>query len=727
MSADLTPLLHPRSVAIIGASRDPTKRGHRVVRALQEAGYPGDIHLVHPDGGELLGLPVSPSIAELDAVPDLALICTAAVHVPDVVRACGERGIPGAIVLAVGFRESGEQGRALEEEVLSEAAASGLRLIGPNTSGLLSPAIGLNLVGSPPPRAGSLAMLSQSGNVGLDVMTQLRDRGLGLSLYVGVGNEGDVRFDEYLEFLEQDDATRGILIYAEGFSDPQAFFATAERVNRTKPIVVLKGGRSDRGNSAALSHTGAIAGSYDVFEALLRQRGITITTRSDQVLDLALALSGQPPGGPGGPGIAVIADGGGHATLAVDRLAELGMGLAEFSPEGQERLRELLGPAAAVDNPVDLAGAGDRNMSVFPECVDVVAAESAVGSVLLTGLFGGYAIRFDDSLDQEETEAAVRMTRIAAEAGVPVLVHTLYAAHDTAALLRLRRAGVPVLASLETAGRCIQALFARGEFLAADQEADGGRPPDPDAPGSVPAAEVGAEASLIIKQARSEGRVALTEVEGRRLVAEAGVPLVAGVVCASSAEAVAAAESFGGPAVAKLISSTILHRSEAGGVELGLNTAQVEAAFGRIRDSATAFARKSKIEPDFRGVLVCEQLDTPVAELLVGCRRDPQYGPILVVGAGGVSAEVWPDRSIRSLPVGDREIQEMLAELRIHGILQGYRGRSPADLSSLTSLIQRLGTYFFANQDLAEVELNPVFAGPDRALAVDVLASVTNL
>ncbi|MEE8138295.1 MAG: CoA-binding protein, partial [Thermoanaerobaculia bacterium] len=166
MSADLTPLLHPRSVAIIGASRDPTKRGHRVVRALQEAGYPGDIHLVHPDGGELLGLPVSPSIAELDAVPDLALICTAAVHVPDVVRACGERGIPGAIVLAVGFRESGEQGRALEEEVLSEAAASGLRLIGPNTSGLLSPAIGLNLVGSPPPRAGSLAMLSQSGNVG---------------------------------------------------------------------------------------------------------------------------------------------------------------------------------------------------------------------------------------------------------------------------------------------------------------------------------------------------------------------------------------------------------------------------------------------------------------------------------------------------------------------------------------------------------------------------------
>jgi acetyltransferase len=716
-------------VAIIGASQDPTKRGHQAVRALQDAGYGGDIHLVHPDGGELLGLPVSPSIGELSAVPDLALICTSSARVPDVVRACAAHGIHGAIVLAVGFREAGDRGRALEDEVLSAAAASGLRLIGPNTSGVLNPALGLNLVGSPPPRAGSLAVLSQSGNVGLDVMTQLRDRELGLSLYVGVGNEGDVRFDEYLEFLERDEATRAILIYAEGLSDPKAFFATAERVNRTKPIVVLKGGRSDRGNSAALSHTGAIAGSYDVFEALLRQRGITITTRSDQVLDLALALGGQPPGGHGlQHGVAVIADGGGHATLAVDRLAELGMGLAEFSPEGQERLRELLGPAAAVGNPVDLAGAGDRNMSVFPECMDVVAAESAVGSVLLTGLFGGYTIRFDDSLDQEETEAAVRISRIAAEAGVPVLVHTLYAAHKTAALRRLRRAGVPVLASLDTAGRCIQALFARGEYLAAHQETDGRRPPDPEAPGPVPAAEAGVEASLIVEQARREGRVALNEAEGRRIVAEAGVRLVPGDFCMSPSKAVAAAGSFEGPAVAKLISSTILHRSEAGGVTLGLRTsAEVEDAFERIRASADAFAREARIEADFRGVLICEQLAEPIAELLVGCRRDPQYGPILVVGAGGVSAEVWPDRSIRGLPVAANEVREMLAELRIFPILRGYRGGTPVDFESLTSLIQSLAVYFLANRELAEVELNPVFTGPDEATTVDVLAFATNL
>ncbi len=497
-------------MAIIGASQDPTKRGHQAVRALLDAGYSGDIYLVHPDGGELLGLPVSPSIVELGAIPDLALICTPASHVPDVVRACAEHGIRGAIILAVGFREADDRGRELEEEILSVAAASGLRLIGPNTSGVLNPALGLNLVGSPPVGPGSLAVLSQSGNVGLDIMTQLRTRGLGLSLYVGVGNEGDVRFDEYMTFLEQDDATRGILIYAEGFSDPRAFLDTAERVNWTKPVVLLKGGRSESGKTAALSHTGAIAGSYDVFEALLRQRGVAVTRRSDELLDLTLALAGQRPISPGGPGdgIAVIADGGGHATLAADLLTELEVGLAEFTPAAQGLLRDLLGSAAAVGNPVDLAGAADRKLSVYSDCLDLVLSQPGVRGVLLTGLFGGYANRFDDSLAGGEDAAAARMVELSVQAGVPLLVHTLYAAHGSSALSRLRKAGVPVMASLDAACRCVQALQDRGRFLKGIAGEDGRVPMVTEPSRAGPEPKAGLEASSIIQAARREGRVA---------------------------------------------------------------------------------------------------------------------------------------------------------------------------------------------------------------------------
>ncbi|MFQ5550581.1 MAG: acetate--CoA ligase family protein, partial [Gemmatimonadales bacterium] len=639
-SHSLERLLRPASVAVVGASADPTKRGHQAVRALKNSGYSGEVFPVHPAGGELLGLPVYPSVSELPRIPDLALIAVVAERVPAAIQACGQAGIGGAVVLGVGFRESGDRGAALEREVVKTARGTGMRVIGPNTSGLLNPHIGLNLVGVSAVTPGGLAILSQSGNIGLDLMTAMATSGVSLSLYVGVGNEGDVAFHEYLEYLELDPTTRGILVYSEGFQDPGSFLRVVERVRRSKPVVVLKGGRSERGVEAALSHTGAIAGSYDVFKSVATQRGALVVERSDELLAVGKMLTFQPPITPG-QGIAVVADGGGHATLAVDLLAERELPLAKFGACLRKRLEGLLGPAAANGNPIDMAGAADRRLEVFAKVAEAVVAQDDVGGLLITGLFGGYALRFDASLESSEARVAGRLAALCERAGKPLVVHTVYAAGSNPALDALRAAAIPVVGSLDVATRCLDAAVERGLSLA--------RATDPGAMTIETADE-----PVPVQNARNEGRCALTEWEARSLLEACEIPVVPATLCRTADEAAEAAERHSGPVVLKLLSSTILHRTEANGVELGVaGPEDATRAFDRIQKAATEYADRVEGAADFRGVLLSPVLERPTAELLVACRRDPHYGPILVIGAGGVVVEVSPDRAVRGLPLRD--------------------------------------------------------------------------
>jgi len=539
--------------------------------------------------------------------------------------------------------------------------------------------------------------------------------GISLSLYVGVGNEGDVAFHEYLEYLEADSTTQGILVYSEGFQDPESFLRVVERVHRTKPVVILKGGRSDRGVAAALSHTGAIAGSYDVFNAVAKQRGGLIVERSDELLAVGKMLTFQPPIIPG-KGVAVIADGGGHATLAVDLLAERGLPLAEFSDDLSRQLRELLGPSAAAGNPIDMAGAADRRLEVFAKVAEAVVAQDEVGAVLLTGLFGGYAQRFDSSLESGEARVAGRLAALCERAGLPLVVHTVYAAGSNPALDRLRAASIPAVGSLDIAIRCIDAAVERGLCMAQDT-------PKP----AVEKITV-AEEPVPVQNARKEGRSALTEWEVRSLLEGFDVPLVTATLCQTPEEAEAAADHLVGPVAVKLLSSTILHRTEANGVELGLNGGQeAAAAFERVRLAATQYAEISGIEADFRGVLLSPMLERPVVELLVACRRDPQYGPILVLGAGGVMVEVSPDRALRGLPLRNGDFADMIRSLRISPLLSGYRGEEGVDLGAVEQLCLGLADVLLAHPRLREIELNPVFAYASKALAVDALAVLADI
>ncbi len=727
MSYFLDPILNPKSVAVVGASKDPKKRGYQAMRALLESGYQGAIHPVNPNGGELFGRPVARTVLEIDDVPDLALICTPAETVPGVIERCGRKGIRGAVVLAAGFREASEEGDRLEAEVLEVARRGGVRVVGPNTSGILNTSIGLNLVGARGVRPGRLGLLAQSGNIALALMNEaVAKTGQGLSIYVGVGNEADIQFHEYLEYLETEPQTAAILMYVEGMRDARSFFETARRVSARKPIVLLKGGRSERGGAAVRSHTGAVAGSYATLRAALRQAGVVEVHRSDELFQVGRTLAEQPPLLPDG-GVAILSDGGGHGALAADMLETFGVPLADLSQATRERLREILGFAAGIRNPVDLAGAGDENPLVFAHALEILEDDPAVGGVILVGLFGGYAIRFDPTLAEVEVRAAQEMTTLMASQQKTLVVHSLYAAPRgpwapgeaptrLAALERLIRSGVPVVESLELACRCLAAARQRGLFLSREQPE-----PAPAAPAPPPGRRDGFEV------ARREGRTLLLEPEARELVSAFGVALAPGVFCSTAGEAGAAVERLGGPAALKVVSSSIAHKTDAGGVILNVvDSAAGAVAFDRIAKSAAEYAEARQVEPEVRGVLVTKMLPAPAAELLVGVRRDPDFGPVLTVGAGGVAVEVLRDVVLRVLPVTRGDVLEMLDELRTAALLRGHRGRPPANREAVADLALGLARCALAHPEIAELEANPVFAYPDGALAVDVRAFLSD-
>lgn len=696
-----------------------------MVRSLLGRGYQGRIHPVNPRGGTLLGLPVAESPGAVDGGADLAVICTPAPSTPQVVEACAAAGMGGAVVLAVGFGEMGEEGRRLEARLRDVARSTGIRLVGPNTSGLMNLSIGLDLIGVPNVPAGSLALLAQSGNVTLGLMREAEARGTqGFSICVGVGNETDIAFHEYLEYLAEDRATRAILLYAEGFGSGRAFLDTAREVVARKPVVLLKGGRSAPGEQAARSHTGAVATGHRTVQAALRQGGVLEVQRSDELLAVGSALALQPATTTG-RGLAILSDGGGQGTLAADTLSGMDVPLAALEPLTRQRLKDLLGQNAGVENPVDLAGAADRNPSVFPRALQLLLADPEVSGVLLVGLFGGYALRFAAELADSETDAAGELARHARRSGKPLVVHSMYAGIASAPLERLRREGIPIIWSLETACRAIAATWERGTTLGklgAPGEGKEGEPTRPVRPlhrlrhGLRPGAR-------IIAGARREDRDTLLEPEVRELLHRYGLPMVEARFCRDRNEVEQAARRIAGPLVLKVVSATITHKSDAGGVVMGVEgPRQAGDAWEEMAASVTRYATRHNTTPSIRGVLISPKLSPPVTELLVGVRRDPSFGPVVTVGAGGTDVEISDDVTLRIPPIERSEARQMLEELRLAPILRGYRGRPGIDLDGVTEFILNLIRFAVDHPEIGEVEVNPVFAYPHRTVAVDARA-----
>jgi acetyl coenzyme A synthetase (ADP forming)-like protein len=706
MTMSLERVLNATSVAVVGASRAETKRGYQAIRTLLDEKFEGPIYPVNPKESSILGLKCYPQVSDIEGPVDLALITTPAETVPEILEDCGRKGVGGAVVIAGGFGEIGEEGRRLEGRLAEAAGRNKIRIVGPNTSGMINVHSRMNLVGLRRVPRGDIALLSQSGNMALTLITEAAVKSRkGFSYYVGVGNEADVRFHEYLEFFQQDPRTRAILMYVEGMRDGRSFLQQAYHTSREKPIVMLKSGRSATGQRSAGSHTGALAGMSEVARTAFRRAGIIVVENSDELFPVAETLSSLPP--IRNNRVAILADGGGHATIAADLLSEGGVEIPPLSEKTRVKLREFLPAAASVRNPVDVAGGADADPEIFARCARVLLHDPQIGGLLIVGLFGGYSIRFAESLAFVEEDAAHQMGKLVAECKKPIVVHSLYNHARPHSLDLLRYYQIPVYDSLEIASRCVGALAEYGTYLHSYQAKTNfvfnwGHKARP-------------RGREIIQKVREEGRSVLLEIEARELIGLHGVPVDAGVLAHTPEEAAALAAGLDGEAALKIVSPQILHKSEAGGVRLGLKTPEeVSKAFSEI----VANARRHEPGADIRGVLV-----TPMAaagvEVIVGTKIDDQFGPVIIFGIGGITVEVIKDVSFRVLPITPRSAKRMIEDIRSARLLDGFRGRPPADREAIRKLLLSVSEIVESYPEIREMDLNPVIVHRQGLVAVD--------
>ena len=702
----LEQILKAESVAIVGASKNETKRGYQTIRTLLDEKYEGRIYPVNPKEKSILGYKCYKKISDIEGPVDVALVATPAASLPAVLEDCGQKGVKGAVVLAGGFGETGLEGRKLENEMVAVARKHKIRLIGPNTSGMLNLHDRLNLMGLKGTPKGDIALLTQSGNMALTLITEAKIKSRkGFSYYVGVGNEADIKFHEYLEFFRQDPETKAILMYVEGLRNGREFVQQAQKTTLEKPIILLKSGRSSTGKRSAGSHTGALAGISEVAKGAFQRAGIIVIENSDELFPAAETLSSLPP--IKNNKVAILADGGGHATIAADLLTDLGVEIPELGEKTQANLRKILPGAASVPNPVDVAGGTDADPSVFADCAKIILNDPNVGGLLIVGLFGGYGIRFAESLSLMEEDAAHRMGKMVKKGRKPIVLHSLFNSEKPHALELLRYYNIPVYDSLDISAKCIGVLAEYGNYLKSYHpkhsfELNRGEKTKP-------------EGQKIISAVRKDSRNALLEQEAKELFAIHGAPVSTDLVAQSEDEAVKIAQKIGQEVVLKIVSPDILHKSDAGGVRIKLKTEkEIRNAFKEILKNARQYNNKA----DIRGVLVSPMADEGV-EIIIGTKYDDQFGPVIMYGLGGIMVEILKDVSFRVLPITRTAPRKMIEQTKSFPILNGARGKPPLDQKAIRKLLRLCSEIVEAYPDIEEMDLNPIIVHEKGLSIVD--------
>ena len=676
---------------MIGASAKPGALGRLPIEFLRRYGYPGQILPINPRGGEIAGLPAYPSLRDAPGPIDLALIMVGADRVPAAVDDCVAAGVPVAIIGSSGFAEAGDDGRKRQDEITARARAGGLRLLGPNCIGAANFHTGLVASFSPMFAGeatrlvpGGLGFVSQSGALGYGMVSLAFERGLGLGWAVTTGNEADITALEAMLALADEPECTGLLGYLESLSDIDRLRALAAT---GKPVAVLKAGRTEAGAQAAASHTGALATEDRVVEATLRQLGIVRAYDVDELLDIGDAFA--TPRRPRGERVAVVTTSGGSGILAADAIADHGLRLAELSPNTREALSQIVPEFGSVANPVDVTATVMRDASLVERSLRVVADDAGVDMLVVC-----FCVLTGDDV----TAIVDAIGSVAAATGKPVLVARTGADQlAPTAAQALRDAGIPAYPTPARAIRAAAALWqvSRATTALSAKVPDAGRTrPGSDAraatPGSDSAAATGPGDDI-------------TEAALKRLLAEAGLSVPRGTVAHSADQALEAVHACGGLAVMK--ATGLLHKTDAGGVVLGVTEANAGEVYRRLAQIGDG------------PVLVEEQI-TGGVELLVGIAASP-LGSVLTLGAGGVLTEALDDVTVRLLPVAEADIRDMLTELRVSRLLAGYRGAEPADLDALVDLIQRLQVLVADWPDGFSLDLNPVVALPDRAVVLD--------
>jgi acetyltransferase len=694
----LDSIFNPKRIALIGVSPNPNSVSGKVLQNLVGGGFHGVVYPVNPDSEAVLGVPCYSDLRQLPKIPDLAILCSPPAQVPAQVRECGKAGIQGVIIITAGFREIGAKGIALEQQILEEQRKfDGMRIIGPNCLGAIVPGNGLNAsFASGNPQKGHIAFISQSGALCTSVLDWALEEKVGFSYFVSIGNTLDVDFGDLIDYLGEDENTESIILYVESISNTRKFMAAARAFARTKPILVYKAGRFPQSAEVAASHTGAMAAEDAVYDAAFQRTGLARVYDFGEIFDCAELVGRKKI--PKGPHLSIVTNAGGPGVMATDALIDADGVLATLSEETLNSLNENLPPAWSHGNPVDVLG--DARSKRITKAIKIVLKDPGVDAVLV--------ILTPQAMTNPTTTARA-VGELAASANKPVLAAWVGGERMQDGIRLLNEAGVPTYTTPERAVRAFMTLVSYARNLESLYET----------PKDIPV-----EFTLDRKEIRSrfdslvadQGEI-LPETISKSILEAYGIPVTRPLAASSAGEAVKEAEKIGYPVVLKVLSPDLTHKTDAGGVILNLkDAAAVEKAYKQIMASAKKYDPNAKLD----GVTVQSMMDTAHGtEMILGIKKDSLFGTVILVGAGGTSAELFQDRQLGFPPLNENLARRMLESLRIWPLLQGYRGRPPAHVDRLIEILIRLSYLAADFPEILELDINPLLVTGTDVVALD--------
>lgn len=691
----------PSSIAVIGASRDPKALGYQILHNLIKFQYSGTVYPVNPAAGSIHSIKAYRSVLDIPGDVDMAVIVVPKVLVPGVITDCGKKGVKGVVVISAGFKETGEEGARMEKEIADICARYGMRMIGPNCMGVIniSPSVRMNATFGPlVPPYGKVGFISQSGAMGIAILDYADDLNLGISKFVSIGNKADIDVNDLLEYFESDDETQVVLLYIESLGDPLQSIRLAKRMSKKKPIIVVKAGKTAMGAQAASSHTGALMASDTAFDALFKKSGMIRVSSVADLFNLALAFSNQPL--PKGNRVAILTNGGGPGILATDACVSLGLEMARLSNRTTQTLRKNLAPEASVKNPVDMIASANR--ATYEACSKALLADPNVDALISI-------CTPPESMDP--IEVALAVSKVSEGTTKPVLGVFMGRDDVQDAIMSQNANRIPVYNFTESAAFALSEMF---KYKLWRDRKDG----------KCKTFHVDRKrAAAVLEKARRDGRDQLVITESQEVMGAYGFHFPRSQLVQDIGGALDAAAEMGYPVVLKVVSPHILHKTEANGVVVNIKDAQsLHDAYKAMGASVASYLKGKGIKD--RGAVwgyMVQAMAPGGKELILGSKYNPMFGPIMMVGMGGIYVEVMQDVSFGIPPISDAEAADMMSSLKGYPILRGVRGEKGCDLKAIEEYVLRLAQLVSDFPQIMELDLNPVRTYPQgkRPVALD--------
>lgn len=691
---------NPRSIAIVGATEKNPSVARTILNNLITQGYKGKIYPVNPKYPTLLNLPCFPSLEAIDHPVDLVIIVTPAKTVPPIVESAVKLHVPSIIIISAGFKEAGQEGIALENKIVKTIQNTNTRIIGPNCLGLMNPHIGLNATfSSDIAKKGNIAFISQSGAMCTSVLDWSLRENVGFSAFVSIGSMADVQFGDLIQYFGSDPKTEMILVYMESIGDPRVFLSSAKKVALTKPIVLIKAGRTQAAQKAAASHTGSMAGSDDAFDAAIRRVGVLRVDRIEELFDMTLTLSKQPI--PKGPHLTIITNAGGPAVLATDGAVLNGAKMAELEQTTIDQLSEFLPAAWSHSNPVDLLG--DADEKAYARTIPIICKDKNTDGILIV-------LTPQDMTKPLETAQALAQLK---DLDKPIFASFMGGDKLKEGIEVLNHSNIPNFMYPDEAAKTFGKIYHHQEEIKALYETPAIREKDFDPKMLQERIQF---VDAIIHQAIEEKRTYLTEFESKKILQAYSIPTVETIVAETKEKAVHAAEKIGFPVVLKLHSDTITHKSDVGGVKLNIQTKEaVIEAYETIKQNLL----KKHQASDFGGVTVQKMINLSGTEILIGSLADSQFGPVMMFGTGGVLVEVFKDYALELPPLNATLAKRMIEKTKISKVLKGVRNKKGIDFALLEKIMINFSKLILEHPMILECDINPLLASHENIIALD--------